>query len=533
MFAAFAAFAAAGCLFAFVGLARSGYWTDELFSLFVIGHRGGLAEVLRRALTDTHPPGYYFLLYEWARLFGLSETALRLSSAICAVAAAGVFYFGLRGVFSPVARAFALAVALNASCWFDRAQNVRSYSLCMLISALLLVLALAARRGVRAGARFPAGPCAGLMLAGFVGSFCHAYLFLEVGLVYLFLVLTLPSLGLRVALTAWGLVIAALDGVYVRALLHATRQDIHHMWFRSDALFFFDQITVAYRITFGFAGVAAVGLRAVSAWRRGRAARGVAPVEAERCWIAGLSAFGHLGMIVLGVAVSLALAPSMSSLNLASAAPLLWALAAWLYDLGGPRADSLASRALAAVLGLAAAAHLPILAGRFITRTEDWRGSARYVAGLAACARQPIPIVPPQRFGPDTPFFRTLAERSFYGRYFPEPGRLHAYTADELAGRRPVAGLGPLLAARARDPRGCPVLAWGVHDLTPAEAVALGEALQRRPGVLPAQVAVKRFDHYEHQEIGYRRTPGAFVYLAVRPAGPAQATPTLTPRSPR
>ena len=145
LWAVFAALAAAGAASAFVGFSRSGYWTDELFTLFVIDHDGGLGEVLRRALTDTHPPAYYFLLYEWSRLAGLSEAALRVSSAVCAVAAAGVFYVGLRGLFSRTARAFALAMSLNAGFWFQQSQNIRSYSLCMLISAALLVLALAAR----------------------------------------------------------------------------------------------------------------------------------------------------------------------------------------------------------------------------------------------------------------------------------------------------------------------------------------------------------------------------------------------------
>ncbi len=144
------------------------------------------------ALTDTHPPAYYFLLHGWIRLFGSGEAAVRLSSALCAVGAAAVFFFGLKGLFSPTARAFALAISLNATFWFDQAQNARSYSLSMLISASLLVLALSARRQVAAGARFPAGPCAGLMAAGVLGSFCHSYVFLEVGLVYVFLVLTIP-----------------------------------------------------------------------------------------------------------------------------------------------------------------------------------------------------------------------------------------------------------------------------------------------------------------------------------------------------
>ena len=517
LWAVFAAFSVAACVFAFVDFSRSGFWTDELFTLFVIDHHGGLAEVLRRALTDTHPPAYYFMLYEWSRVWGVSETALRASSAIFAVMAAAVFYAGLRGVFSPTARAFALALSLNGSFWFDQSQNARTYAAGLLIASLLLTFALAARRQVAAG-RLPAWPCAGLMLVGLVGSFCHAYIFLEVGLVYVFVAATVASAPLRAALVVWGAGIAALVWRFDQLLLRSTLQDVHHMWFSNDPLFIFNQITVSWRNTFGFTGIAALVVLAASAWRRRREAASPSGAgEGEGGWIAGLGLFAHLGMVGLGLLISLLLAPSMSSQNLAVAGPMLWSLSAWLYDRGGPRDARPASRLLAAALVAATAAHLPILAGRLLVRTEDWRGSARYVASLPACAGKPIPVVPPRRFGPDTPFFRTLAVRSFYGRYFPEPGRLQPHPAAELTGAARPAALSALMAARASGADPCPVLAWAVHDLEPDQDAALREALQRAPGVAPAKVTMRAFDHYPHEEVGYSSQPGAFVYLAGRP----------------
>jgi hypothetical protein len=518
-----ATLAGVAVLFAFVGLSRTGYWTDELFTLFVIDHHGGLAEVMRRALTDTHPPAYYFALYGWTRAFGLSETATRLLSTLCAVAAAGAFFIAMRGVFSLAARTFALALSLNATFWFDQTQNARSYSLCMLASALLLAFALAARRQVKAGSCSPTWPLAGLVVAGAVGSFCHSYVFLEVGLVFLFLVVTLPSLRLRIVLVVAGLAIAGGYGLYSRALLQATQQDVHHMWFRNDPKFFFDQITVAWRIVIGISGAIATALLAISGWRR-RAEIAAAPVDQERRWIVRLCAFAHLGMFVLGVAVSLAVAPSMSSINLATAAPLMWTLVAWLYDLAGPKLDTRAGRVFAGVLALAPLAHLTVLPGRFITRNEDWRGSARYVESLTACAAQPIPVALPQRFGPPTPFFRALAEGSLYGRYFPQSQRLHAYLPEELTGRRPVPGLVPSIVARAHDTAktgragGCPVLAWAVHDLPPEDAEALRQGIEALPGMAPVRVQMKSFGNYAHEELGYSSWAAAFVYLAVPPA---------------
>jgi hypothetical protein len=513
-FVLFAGCAVLALVFAFVRLGGWSYWTDELFTLFVVGHNGGLSEVLRRALTDTHPPAYYFLLYEWSRLAGLSEAPLRISSAVAAVGAALVFWFGLRRVFSPVARAFALAISLNASFWFDQAQNIRSYSLCMLLGAVLAVAALEARRQVREGRGLPPWPAVALVLAGGLGSFSHDYVFLETGLVFVFLTLTVPSWPLRVLLVLAGLAIAGLDAVYARALLQATRQDVHHMWFRSDPVFFFNQITVAWRIVFGISGAVALALLAVVAWRRRGEPRRPGPEGGDRLWLAGLAAFVHFGMFALGAAVSILLAPSMSSMNLATAAPMLWILAAWLYEIGSPRGGRGWSRAFAAVLVLAALAHLTVLSGRFIPRNEDWRGSARYIEGLPACGGKPIPVVLPKNFGPDTPFFRTLARESFYGRYFPRTALLQVASAEELTGAKPMPALAALVAARARGTDACPVLAWGVHDLSPEDAEALREGLARRGA--PVRVEIKRFDNYGHEELGYSPAFGAYVFLAAR-----------------
>src|SRR3954467_11661171 len=106
------------CIFAFVGLDVSSYWIDELFTLFVIDHHGGVTEVLNRALTDTHPPAYYLIAHAWISLFGSSETALRGLSAIFAVAAVWVFFAVLKPWFSLPARAFATLVAAASTLTF-------------------------------------------------------------------------------------------------------------------------------------------------------------------------------------------------------------------------------------------------------------------------------------------------------------------------------------------------------------------------------------------------------------------------------
>ena len=510
--ATFAAVLVLSLVMAFVRLGGASYWTDELFTLFLVDHDGGPAEVMRRVLTDTHPPFYYFVLYGWSKLSGLSEGPMRLSSALLATAAVGVFFAGTRREFSFAGRAFACALATTANFWFDQSQNIRNYPLAMLVSAGLLAAALAARRRVLAGAS-PLGAGLALTILGLAGAMTHFYVFLEVGLVYLWLVATLPSTPLRVGLVASGLVIAAVELAFMHALLATTQQNIHHMWFRADALFFFNQVTVAWHNAASYAGLAAAAVMARIAWKR--RGQGV-PAAAGSGWAMGLCVFVHIAMCVLGIAISLVLAPSISSINLGTAAPMLWGILAWLYDRGGPDRATRRAATGGALLIAVLATHLPILAGRFLPRREDWRGSASFVASQPGCGGQPIPVVLAQYFGPPTPFFHTLAERWMYGHYLPDPGRLRAYQAAELTGAIPAPGLGPQLAARAHDASACRVLAWAVHDMTPESARALADGIARRPDVAPAKVRVVEFAEVQHEEWGYSPVVTTFVLLAER-----------------
>ena len=205
------------CVYAFVGLSASSWWTDELFTLFLIDHHGGAGEVVRRALTDTHPPAYYLLLFGWSRLFGLGEVALRSLSALLAVGAVAVFVVATRGVFSRTARAFAAAIATTSPIWFFQAQNIRNYALCFLLAAVLLSLALGLRREMRGGRGTWGWRWAALTLVGALDAMTHFYGLLTVGALLLVLILTLPSWRLRAALAASGLAILAGDVAYTHA----------------------------------------------------------------------------------------------------------------------------------------------------------------------------------------------------------------------------------------------------------------------------------------------------------------------------
>jgi hypothetical protein len=499
---------------AFVGLGASSYWIDELWTLFVAGHSQGAGEVLRRALTDTHPPLYFLIIHYWMGAFGDGEAAARSFSAICAVAASVLFVAGPRKAFSRSGRLFGAAVGASSFYWFKQSQNLRSYALAMLVLTALLSCAVEARRRNRAEP-VSLRLCAAIAALGLLGALTHYYLFLAVGLVYFALLVSVPDQRLRATVVAAGGVIVGCVLLYMR--LERGRLLFTNLWFSNDA----SSLAAAARNTWeqsvdpwakqALAVLAVGGLYGLA--RRARGSRGAdAPGGAAPLgrWAAALALFVALGLAIAGLAISFLIQPSFSARNLMIATPSLWFAAAWLYDeaaLGAPRAGPVFAAAAAALMVL----QLAPLNGRLLNRTEDWRGSAQYIDGIPACRGREIPVVLPDVFGPDTPFFRRLAERDLFGRYYRGGGRLSAWTRRELAGSRDPR-LAGLLAARARGADPCPVLAWGVHDVNDPQAQMLAKALAARPDV-QAPVAIRRFASYRRARGGWRLGwPAAYVF---------------------
>lgn len=504
----------------FVGFGASGYWIDELWTLFVADPAGGVGEVVRRTLTDTHPPVYFVIIHYWIRLFGDSEAATRSFSALCAVAASALFIAVTGGAFSRPARLFGAAAGASSFYWFKQSQNVRSYALSMLVLTALLGCALAAKRQSRAGEPVSWRLCAGIAALGLLGAFVHYYLFLAVGLLYLALLVGVPDLRLRTTVVVSGCVILAAILAYMR--IERSHLLFTNLWFSNAP----EALAAAARNTWsmmldGSAKRAVLVLIAGMLYgllRRRRAEgggeAGAAPLGH---WIAGVSLFLMLGLAATGLAISFLAQPSFSARNLLIAAPCIWFLAAWLYDAGvgcAPRAGLVFAGAATLLIAL----ELLPLSGRLVNRVEDWRGSARYVSALPACRGRDIPVVLPDVFAPDTPFFRRLAEHDLFGRYYRGGGRLRAQTRGELAASRDP-GLVALLGARASGADPCPVLAWGVHDLTDPGADKLAQALSRRPEV-NAPVTVRRFLSYRRIPDGWRPgSPAAYVFERAAPSG--------------
>ena len=320
---------------AFVGFDASGYWTDELFTLFVADPSQGLAEVVRRALTDTNPPAYYIVIHYWMRLFGDGEAAARSFSALCAVGAGALLAGFNRDVFSRPARLFGVAAGASSFHWFKQSQNLRSYALAMLIMTALLNCAVAARRQNQAGRPVNWGLCAGIAALGLLGAFVHHYLFLAVGVLYLALLVGVPDLRLRTTVLVSGCVIAASVLLYVR--VERSHLPFSQTWFSNDPEALAGAAQNAWDIGLDVWAKRAILVLLVGMlyglWRRTGATAASRTRGAAR-------PLDRRGLIVRPARrlpqrpsrVPFLVAPSLSARNLLVAAPCVWFLVAWVFD---------------------------------------------------------------------------------------------------------------------------------------------------------------------------------------------------------
>jgi hypothetical protein len=512
------------CVGAFVGLSTSSLWIDELFTIHLIHHDGGLSEVFRRALTDDQPPLYYFFLYGWSRIAGLSEWALRVPSAVFAVFAIGIFAAGTRRVLSPPAIAFACAVAVVSNFWFNQAQYARSYTLCMALAAALLSAAVSLRRRSHEQGRFPLASWIWLSLLGLVASLTHAYLLLALGMIFFFLLLTVASWRTRIALVFAGVFVVACNVAYYRVMMHATQLDVHNLWFGNTFGFFSQQTRLAILALIAPLLMVVVAALLVLALRRVYTGQPFfVRDEADTRWSTALAGFVLMGVLACGIAVSLLVAPSLSDRNLLTCAPFAWLLFGRLYDAVGPRGYTRRSAAMAVLVALVVGSYLLLLRGRELPRNEVWRQSSHYVQQLPGCANQPLPVILPYRFGHDTTYFRNLAAQDLFGYYLTDPTQVQAYLPSEFGGRHPAPALSPLLASRADNATGggCTLLAWGDHDMDEASAIKVALDLARQHAVMPRRVLVQEFKIYRAHRLGWEETPSGYVFLAIPPASPS------------
>jgi len=482
---------AIGLVFAFVGLDTHSLWFDELFTAKLL-EPWPATTLFGRIATDVHPPVYLLTLGAFIQLLGDSEAGLRLPSALAACGAIVVFVLGTRAVFSLPARLFGAALATGSLYWFNQAQNARSYALCLLIVAGILVLSLALLRQHR-GPRLPA-----LLALMLVGSFVHFYV-LYVSLAVLILLIVFERRdGVVLAAAAFGLVLAA--GLYVKLVIEPhTRVSLVDNWYRNDAAWYLAVLKSCVQYTLGTPGLAALLLCAI-AFLHGRRGSTSFPRDRVTLFLTGAPVLVLLGAIVS----STLLAPNFWDRNLLVVSPFLWALCARAYDVAVEKAAPAVRLALAGTLAVLllsmasiATARLPGAEARVLH--EPFRQSAAWIRSLPACRGETLPVVTTDSPSWYKPGYAELIYDSAYGYY------LRGFATTELVFMRDLA-LGALPAGLKAELQrrlaggGCPVIAWTAHNMTP-EAVAWIQA--RLLMALGAEAAKVVAQEFEDGSLGY------------------------------
>jgi uncharacterized membrane protein len=118
-------------------------WLDEIHTLGPALHATSLSDAFWNYINlAPTPPLYYLFMVTWTDLFGFSEIALRLPSALVGIATIGVFWWGLRHVFDrPTSAVATILMALSWPALFY-SQEVRGYAAVLLFTTLAAGLAL-------------------------------------------------------------------------------------------------------------------------------------------------------------------------------------------------------------------------------------------------------------------------------------------------------------------------------------------------------------------------------------------------------
>lgn len=115
-----------GATLAFWGIGRESLWYDESYSAAMA--KNSLADILRYAPGDVHPPLYYLALRLFSVAFGRSEIALRAFSALGYLALAALGIGPVRRIFGERGGVIFTLLAVMLPVNVSMAQEARSYS---------------------------------------------------------------------------------------------------------------------------------------------------------------------------------------------------------------------------------------------------------------------------------------------------------------------------------------------------------------------------------------------------------------------
>ncbi|MBA3950445.1 MAG: glycosyltransferase family 39 protein [Rubrobacter sp.] len=158
----------------FYGLGIQSLWSDELASWY-FSRSDGVLQVVRNVREDIHPPGYFVMLHFAQGLFGDSEWALRLPSAIAGWLSVPAIYLLGRRVYS--GREGLIAALLVAVSWTGVyfSQETRSYSVLILLSIVTAFLWWNVMGGLREERRLPKAETVAYVLAAILCAYAHYF----------------------------------------------------------------------------------------------------------------------------------------------------------------------------------------------------------------------------------------------------------------------------------------------------------------------------------------------------------------------
>jgi hypothetical protein len=523
-----------GLIGTLIGLGRSSFWYDELFTAWVVKSDRQPSHVFSRILTDLHPPVYYFSVYLYSLIVGTSDAALRSYSALAVCAAALIIVFGTRPVLSRNARLIAAGLMLGSKYAFYMAQNARSYALCLLFGAGMLALAVMIRtderrRWLKTGALFA---------VAVLGAFTHYFMTFEAVALCLVLALYLPAQ--RIALIAFSVILVSLNALYVRDVVNVFAQfSPNHTWMDND----FDTYVSDIGDTMSFLGFKAVAVFGICLTIF------LLDVYAERLkplaitegfevglrsmfksfvrWIRGFDSFAAMCLCVpilvfVFSVVSSFLRPNFNPQNFLLVGPFIWCGCARLYDIAMARTQPYVRQAANGVIVVLILGMSMIVAGRFVERNEPWKESAADVRTFAACRGQVIPVV--SEDGPylRNPKFPDRYAPFLYGYYLGgfAPTRIFELT-DIDKGQLPP-DIRAIIADRLKG-GGCPIVAWSAHTPPDHYADKLMPELKKTVGKpAPGYHLEKReYDYYDQVWSGDTASnPGFIVTVEPGPAPP-------------
>lgn len=130
----------AGIALRFYGLDLQSYWYDELYTVTVASYKSLLRILSHCLLLDVNPPLYIFFLHFWIKIFGDTELALRMPSAIAGAGSILAVYFLTGKIIDKKTAVFTTIFTALSGWGLYYSQEARSYGILLLLSVIVTLL---------------------------------------------------------------------------------------------------------------------------------------------------------------------------------------------------------------------------------------------------------------------------------------------------------------------------------------------------------------------------------------------------------